>query len=399
MLLSKKVNNIAFCMDSEQTSVSSNGYGFLWYFLKLTGIDVFGSHEGEKTKNQHDLTQKCCEKIFPFLLHLNQIYVLVTSLFLVIQEKAYAEIVASFTVVNLFSFVVWHIVYRSKNNVKSLIFEANRSLLILHKERKSYSMFINLCLILSMLIPIASATTSAFFMDNAPGAHRRYYSLFVNFSGLNAFLIRCIFAQLTYTFMLSFPCCISVMCASLYYQCSCVFVSFNAFLMDTHKGIAPLHKILKLMDVYQLLHDLAQKTEEILSPITFVLLCSQLLSMYTALANFVIFKNQDQFYAIVWHCLAAITIVPAVLIGIILCAGRISCQARLIHTNLQQIHNTLIRKSEDNWESVLLVRSMMMTEFPVMTAANIMDLKHGVILSVFGTLFTYGLLIININRP
>ncbi|GFU10532.1 uncharacterized protein NPIL_102831 [Nephila pilipes] len=386
-------------MDSEQTSVSSNGYGFLWYFLKLTGIDVLGSHEGKNSKSEHYLIKKCCEKLFPFLLHLNQIYVLVTSLFLVSQEKAYVEIVASFIVVHLLSFVVWHLVYRGKNNIKSLIFEANRSLLILHKKRKSYSIFINLCLILSMLIPIASATTSAFFMDNAPEGHRRYYSLFVNVNGLNAFLIRCILAQLTYTFMLSFPCCISVMCASLYYQCSCVFVSFNSSVVETYKGIAPLHKILKLMDVYQLLHELAQKTEEVLSPITFFLLSSQLLSMYTALANFLIFKNRDQHYPILWHCLASITILPATLIGTIFCAGRISCQARLIHTNLQQIHNTLIRKREVNWESVLLVRSMMMTEFPVMTAANIMDLKHGVILSVFGTLFTYGLLILNINRP
>ncbi|GIY71507.1 uncharacterized protein CDAR_604871 [Caerostris darwini] len=77
---------------------------------------------------------------------------------------------------------------------------------------------------------------------------------------------------------------------------------------------------------------------------------------------------------------------------------KISFQIRRFRSILQIIHNGLLRNEDSTFKTLQLIRTMMNMEFPRMTAGGVLDLEPVLILSVFGSVLTYGLLVINITQ-
>ncbi|GIX74674.1 uncharacterized protein CDAR_366231 [Caerostris darwini] len=83
-------------------------------------------------------------------------------------------------------------------------------------------------------------------------------------------------------------------------------------------------------------------------------------------------------------------------IGVILCASRISYQVFRVQTSLQVMYNN---KGTVEPKSLQIVKDMLHVKFPEMTAYGMVKLKPALIVSSFGSVLTYGLLIMNVNRP
>ncbi|GFT38902.1 uncharacterized protein NPIL_85951 [Nephila pilipes] len=185
-------------------------------------------------------------------------------------------------------------------------------------------------------------------------------------------------------------------CGAAYCKSSEVFEYFAEFILEIRQIVVHRDKMTKLMDMHRLLYELALETEKVLSLICFLLFCTQSLIMYTSFGNYIIFKFRDVHSTVVWHTFSALILTPACLIGVILCASKISGQIRLIHTNRQLLYYTLVNESKIDKKILLLVRTMLRIEFPEMTAGNITGLRRKLILSIAGALFTYGMLLVSV---
>ncbi|GIY29792.1 uncharacterized protein CEXT_780231 [Caerostris extrusa] len=83
-------------------------------------------------------------------------------------------------------------------------------------------------------------------------------------------------------------------------------------------------------------------------------------------------------------------------VGVIMSASRISYQVFRVQTTLQVMHNK-VGTAEP--KTLQIVKNMLEIKFPEMTAYGIVKLKPALIVSSFGSVLTYGLLVINVNRP
>ncbi|GIY62586.1 hypothetical protein CDAR_596341 [Caerostris darwini] len=97
-------------------------------------------------------------------------------------------------------------------------------------------------------------------------------------------------------------------------------------------------------------------------------------------------------------CLMITELIFAVIlnIGVILCASRISYRVFRVQTTLQVMHNK-VGTAEP--KTLQIVKNMIDIKFSEMTAYGIVKLNPALIVSSFGSVLTYGLLVINVNRP
>lgn len=66
---------------------------------------------------------------------------------------------------------------------------------------------------------------------------------------------------------------------------------------------------------------------------------------------------------------------------------------------LQNIHEALMSAGKTDWELEKFVKTMVKPELQSISACGMVELKPSLILSVFGSLFTYGLLVLNLKNP
>ncbi|KAF8773136.1 hypothetical protein HNY73_015820 [Argiope bruennichi] len=250
-----------------------------------------------------------------------------------------------------------------------------------------------------IFIPIISAIISAAFLHESVDEHKEFYSFFIDFkdNAVNAFIFRAILAALCYSSVFGFPAFVAIVCGTTYYHYSEVLAGFYEKIRVYGKGNISHELALKLMECYDILNKMSRDIENTLSPIALILLFCQILSMYIALASFVLFNFNSAPISIKWQWIPAVTLIPASLIGINLCASKISSQIGSIQANLQSIRSNLFRRSKVHERTITLLGMMMETKFSTMTAGGILELRRELILSVFGSLFTYGLLIISIK--
>ncbi|GBN32972.1 hypothetical protein AVEN_153848-1 [Araneus ventricosus] len=198
--------------------------------------------------------------------------------------------------------------------------------------------------------------------------------------------------------LFAFPAFIALFCAALYYHFSELLAAFSDNLKDYAKGF-PYHcKLLKLMKTQDLLYRMSRNFEQVVCPIVFVLLCAQTLCMYIALSGFVLFNFTHAPASVIWQSVPGMTLIPASLVGVILSASRISSKIQCIQDTLQDICNNFITAFESDGKSLSLLSFMMNMKCTDITAGGILSLKPKLVPTIFASLFTYGLLVINIRN-
>ncbi|GIX91760.1 uncharacterized protein CDAR_5031 [Caerostris darwini] len=167
----------------------------------------------------------------------------------------------------------------------------------------------------------------------------------------------------------------------------------NFDIKKVYEGVPYPEEASKLLQKYNCVLQLMQVIEKELNSISFLLICSQLLNMYRALATYMVLEDPLVFTALKWDFLPAVIVTPLSLVAFILCASKISLNVLNTRNSLQFIYNQLLCKDFIHSKIVDIAKTMLDTEFPKITSCGIMELKPSLIFSVFGTLFTYGLLI------
>ncbi|GFX81020.1 uncharacterized protein TNCV_1910131 [Trichonephila clavipes] len=119
--------------------------------------------------------------------------------------------------------------------------------------------------------------------------------------------------------------------------------------------------------------------------------------MFVVLSVCIMIEKEHWSAPLKWESVPEMSLSPISIVGMILCASRIPAQVENCNMSLQLLRDRLIRESETNWKNLLLVKAMMDKKFPHMSACSFAKFTPQLIVSIFGTFFTYGLLIVNMS--
>ncbi|GFQ74917.1 uncharacterized protein TNCT_654511 [Trichonephila clavata] len=400
MGIGKTEKLIPFLSIKEHIPFTYTAYRSLWFLLEVIGIEIWQFKTRERSDIENNSLKSLCKKLrvklFPFVFYTYLIYSVMASLALAILGGIHPEVIVTFVSINLLSLALWYHVYKKRARIKTLFIKCHK--MTSQTGARNTKRVVNIYLSLVILISFLSATVCALFLKKSPVQYRTYYSLFVPYKeNILCIVTRNITLQLSFFSMYAVPSLVAILCGLIYSKC-------NEALSVLHGCVQNLsevpfqYEVSKLMKRHNLTLHLVCGVEKELSPLSFLLLCSLLLNMYKALATYIAVDNAIIFSALIWDCVPAITLMPLCLVGVTMSASRISSSISDIQASLQMNHNVLLNKDRLNLKTTELLRAMLKTEFPKMTSGGIMELKPGLIFSVFGTLFTYGLLIRSVKK-
>ncbi|KAG8183348.1 hypothetical protein JTE90_013039 [Oedothorax gibbosus] len=357
-----------------------SGYGLLWMFLDIVGLCLLRQHQG---------CILCLFKlVFVVLLVLTQVFFMYCCVTFSMAGVPVMPQISNVSV-GLISMALWFSVSRKKIRLDSLIFQIHSLEEVGKREILSLTFAINACFAVTAFIKVVC--TIGYICNMTDKMETDYATAIITTKDRNVeMFIRIILSWLAGVVIIFMPVLVTVLCSSLYFRCSQL---LDDFYTDIHQpdGRAGL---IRLSQRHRRLFRLTRSVERRLSPVAFMLFGSQVLNMFVGLSAFA-----THFFppATMWQCVPSLTIVPATVLALTLSASRISSKARDIRASLQSVRHVLVSKQKVEWESVALVESMLETSFPTMTACRVVELQPKLILSVFGSLFTYGFLIINMK--
>ncbi|GFV68631.1 uncharacterized protein TNCV_2274941 [Trichonephila clavipes] len=157
-------------------------------------------------------------------------------------------------------------------------------------------------------------------------------------------------------------------------------------------------EIVIVMKRYNLLYQLALEVEKVFSLCSFLLLCSQGLNLCVVLILFTVLDSNSFSYVHTWECIPRLFLDPLIIVAVVLCGSRISSQIHRILTSLHLVYYALGYDMENNRETMKLVKNIIKVDFPQMTALGVLTIKPVLILSTFGSVLTYGLLVLSIKK-
>ncbi|GBM47368.1 hypothetical protein AVEN_66114-1 [Araneus ventricosus] len=256
---------------------------------------------------------------------------------------------------------------------------------------------LNYVLISILSISVVLSAISALTMSK----HRSlklYYSFFVYFQeDVIGITVRFCINQLIFAYQYAYPCIIAMVYNVLYYD-------FSEFLFRFHEKLLSLQKTLNRNEImviakaHCLFFETVHQIQDSTALICFFFLCSQMTVLYGTLSVFVLTKTEDISVPQICENVLIILLVPASIIRLVLSASRISEQNKKIQITILVLKDRLIRQSNTDLETVNQLNLMKERQFPVISAAGFAELSPKFMLSMFGSLFTYGLLIINLKH-
>ncbi|GBN09872.1 hypothetical protein AVEN_31842-1 [Araneus ventricosus] len=329
-----------------------------------------------------------------------QIYAITSWSLLFAQEVSTVRELISFFVSNLLSLVLWHDVKRKRHLIKSLVLKHQGSEIHLETKKNHVSVIINICLTAIVLIQVVLTVLCVYLLFHSSVEYRKYFSLLMDIENGNvaSIIITAMIIFMTYTVLLKLPALIAVLAGTLYYKCSELLANVSKSMEDMRCLVPQYREIFKIFQNYNELFKMVNEVEETFSSTSFLVLCSQWINLYLVLVTY--FKIEDRGFstAVSWECFARLILGSLTVVGVVLCASRISSQVRRIQTSLQLIHNSLMKDEEKNRRVIEVVKSMIDMEFPQMTAYGFVELKPEFIFSAFGSVLTYGLLVLNLKK-
>ncbi|GFQ88852.1 uncharacterized protein TNCT_251861 [Trichonephila clavata] len=232
-------------------------------------------------------------------------------------------------------------------------------------------------------------------------SYRIYFSFFWLLIGesLLCQLLRSFIILINSTIFLNLPAVIAVLSGAIYYKFSDFLASLAVEVEELECSKYPKYNsILKLKENYNLLYKSGIEIEKTLSSTAFLLLCSQWVNLFVILVTFVVLDFNSFSTVHIWECIPRVILVPMIIVGVVLCGARVSSQTHRIQIGMQLIHNNLECDFETNWKTIQLVKSIMATNFPKMTAFGVFTIKPALIISILGSVLTYGLLVLSIKK-
>lgn len=362
--------------------------GLVYFFINFMGIRIFEEQKRSITKYLW--------KIFPLLL----LFMLVFFIIVCIRNmmKNYTEILTniSFICIGVISMALWFNVNKKKKTLKNIIVQFQRFAFLSGRKSRNANCAINTFFAIVIAIIILSVNGHVSYLQET--ANNRDYLTFLLIIENSSMkhLVRLFYCSFMFIISSFIPTLFTILCSSVYFKCSDVISDFCEDISIIQFGILRREEIVIMLQKYRLLHRITCRVENGLSSISFLILCSQMLSMYVALAFFMNSSGKMPTASVIWVTIPSLTVIPLSVIIFTLSASRIGAKIKEVQFTLQSIHNIWISRDKIDLQSLEIVKSMMGISFPTISAYGIVELKPGLILSVFGSLFTYGLLVQNI---
>ncbi|KAF8773138.1 hypothetical protein HNY73_015822 [Argiope bruennichi] len=366
--------------EKKPVPVTCRPYRYLWLVLKITSIDIWKRKEKFRFRKENNNMKKCIkqiQRIFPFTMCSYLIYMVLGSAAVAIMGEVHPEVIFTYYGINLLTLALWLAIYKRKITIRNLLYKCDEISPIFQKKKKDIANVVNAYLIISALITLLTASGSAIVLKHSPPPYRMYYTFFLPLEEgtISCLLTRTIATLLAFITMYFIPCLVSALCCVVYYMFSDVSGRLSYEFRDMHRKIFHPDEISKLMNIHYLLLQLLQNVENELSSVSFLLLCSQILNMYKALATYIALSNDIIFTALLWDCLPPVTLIPLSLVGVIWYASRISFHISNMQASLQLTYNTLLDKDYIPWKTKNFLRVMLVTEFPKITSGGHVGIK------------------------
>lgn len=354
----------------------------LWLFLFIvSGITV-------TENNVHALTY--IPWIMSSIIHVCFVYGLFC--FSLALKYSGTVIVGSYIVLSFFTCLLWHLVFRRRKVISALLHKICKAQKILGISRKKSSA-INVLVLAITSLPFLAGLVSAFDKLTDRGADTfwslsyKIRSTFIQIS-LNQFCyIMFIFVNT------SIPCLITLFVCRVAYRCREMLNMYKKALQNISEVSNINHKKNLLLFHYELIKILREFKTTFSAPLFVLILCSCAMTLNSF---FILVLLKEWYFRVVLEISIYTTLGTTLLIALSLCGS-------LIPDGLMEIRETyedLIERYEylgTNNELLVRLKRLERKEIIYMTACGIINIRRNLIFSVFGTLLSYGLLIINIS--
>ncbi|GBO28839.1 hypothetical protein AVEN_212112-1 [Araneus ventricosus] len=382
-------------------------YKFLWLILEIHGIDILKNSVHERT------ISKVLSKFCVVFMHLVQIYTICVSAILCFVMSLYdvfvCKILLSYTVAAPLPLIL-HYIIRSKNLLLHQLVDRYCRIHALQERnpKTETRKAVNFILFGIIFLCITLSSTSALTLPS-DSPLKFFYSFCDTFQeGTAAVFIRVLLTLLSFSYQYVYPGFVAVMCGVLFYEFSEILFRYQKRLEARYATVLQypseflnaenMDKMQADIRMYTRLFETVHQLQGAVSLICFVFLCNQTIVMFCSLSDFVL--TEEKYFSIPKICenTLIIALVPTSLLGISFCASRIRTHYENVQITLSLLIDALLEENKRYADIILSLNNMKKKSFPVLSACGIADLSPKFMIGLFGSIFTYGLLILNLKN-
>ncbi|KAG8190189.1 hypothetical protein JTE90_011913 [Oedothorax gibbosus] len=380
---------------------TSTKYSTVLQVMSCIGIDI-----GEKSKAAlpSTIAMRLIGVFVAFLFHLSTIdYLFMSYRNLALHWEDY-QVVISLLLSNTCSLALWHVMHSRKKSLKILIRRMKSMsdglyvISTLEKSMLDLAIFFGL-----FVLPITFSVISAYLMvTHDPYAYQAFYTYGYKITNVTTSFYLYLFLKILSTCLLD-P--IFVSCVTFVY---CVLCRRSCRLLSEYrKKLVQLLKspnepsnesLSKLTHDYSKICRILEKLQCSFSLPTFLMTIIDSMSSFTLLASALLYTPGEYTGPVIAENVYIFVTSSWLLVATIACAARIPIEMNKIRNCFQMMQEkALIAQQSLDGLNVRLLQSLKDRPVIVLSGCEIIYFTRVTILSALGTLFTYGLLIIQLK--
>lgn len=363
----------------------SENYGWL---MKIHGIQI--------DKNTRNIFSKIVSYIWLIMMHSHVINLIcMYNILMTLSPPLFFEVSAAC----VFSIMVWYLLKCKEMQLKNLIFKMN-STEIRHTFKPFIGKKINFLLVIVFCFSICIIVLNVYRIEYGQDIQKRFFTFNTVFHSYFAKVVIRVYAfSIYFLTMYTFPLLSTLLCCLMYYHLSKIILNWRKKLeiqVREHGITVNNEYIIQAFNELTELIKLSKKLDDIISPISFILLSLQIVLLLCYIVSIVTIRISNMDFQ---QKLEVFLGIPISLIGIVsitLCASLIEKRYSDIKKKIHYMHDMSIRyKLKDN-HVLEIIRYMTFMKFPVMTVLSDIKLRPSLILSCVGISLTFGLLSIQL---
>lgn len=363
----------------------SENYGWL---MKIHGIQI--------DKNKRNIFPKILSYVWLIMMHSHVINLIcMYNLLMALSPPLFFEVSAAC----VFSIMVWYLLKCKEMQLKNLIFKMNST-----EIRHAFTPFIgkknNFLLVIIFCFSICIIVLNVYRIEYGQDIQKRFFTFNTVFHSYFAKVVIRVYAfSIYFLTMYTFPLLSSLLCCLMYYHLSKIILQWRKkfeIQVREHGMILNHEFIIQAFNELTGLIKLSKKLDEIVSPITFLLLSLQIVLLLCYIVSIVTVRISNMDFQLKLEVFLGIPISLSGIVSIIIFASLIEKRYSDIKKKIKYVHDMNINyRLKDNHISEI-IRYMIFMKFPVMTVLSDIKLRPSLIFSSVGISLTFGLLSIQI---
>ncbi|GIY32068.1 hypothetical protein CDAR_411511 [Caerostris darwini] len=360
----------------------------MWKVLAATGIDIQEKKRNESTARGAFRKSASC-----VLCGLSFLYsVLLLMKFGAISTKLIKSNVVSLINI-LLSFMLWIVVYKRKFLIHQTLVKLHLISVTLfhaklpvfkHVKFTIFSIWLSLPVYCLITIIVVWRTNNDYLylwtLDS---------KMDLNFLGV-VVLLFC--PTLFYLPVVIFPSFINTSLCMLYLNCSCLLTQYEAKLRLFKPGSLDI----QFVTAYSTLIKITEEVNDVVSTPAFLCTAIFFSQMLTSLAwTFLTSGTRSAAHNLEIAYATTMSVLSAVSLPLV--ASNITIEARKIKVKLERLYENSLMDPAVNVQDIKIMQNAARKKNIEMSACHVLYFNRGYALALFGALFTYGLLFININ--